>query len=144
RGLFARELRRQIEPIVVVLLLPMFFAYSGLKTHLDVIHGGDMYLITIVILAIACLGKAIPCWAAGRLTGEDNRTSIAIGTLMHARGMMELILLNIGLQRGVIQAPLFSVMVIMAIATTMMASPLFEWFYGAHARRAGSFGVIRP
>ena len=81
------------------------------------------------------------CWAAARLTGEDNRTALAVGSLMNARGLMELIIVNIGLQRGIIQPALFSIMVLMAIVTTLMATPLFEWVYGRHARKAGTLGA---
>jgi len=75
----------------------------------------------------ACLGKGVACWAAARLTGEDNRTAMAVGTLMNARGLMELIIINIGLQRGLISSELFAILVIMAVLTTLMASPLFDW-----------------
>jgi len=71
----------------------------------------------------------VACWAAARISGEDNRSALAIGTLMNARGLMELIILNIGLQHGIITPLLFTVMVIMAIVTTLMASPIFEWVY---------------
>jgi len=82
----------------------------------------------------------VACYAAARWHGEDNRTALAVGTLMNARGLMELIILNIGLQRGVIQPGLFSIMVLMAIATTLMASPLFERLYGRQARSTGELG----
>jgi len=72
------------------------------------------------------MGKGLGCWLAARVSGENNRDALAIGTLMNARGLMELILLNIGLERGLITPTLFTVMVIMAIVTTLMASPLFE------------------
>ncbi|MFZ4657751.1 MAG: cation:proton antiporter, partial [Caldilineaceae bacterium] len=78
----------------------------------------------------ACLGKGVACWAAARLCGESNRDAVAIGTLMNARGLMELILLNIGLQRGVITPTFFTIMVLMAVVTTLMATPIFEWVYG--------------
>jgi Kef-type K+ transport system membrane component KefB len=80
-------------------------------------------------------GKGIACWAAARLSGEDNRSAMAIGALMNARGLMELIILNIGLERGIITPLLFAVMVVMAIATTLMATPIFEWIYGSVRRR---------
>ncbi|MBL9126872.1 MAG: cation:proton antiporter, partial [Verrucomicrobiales bacterium] len=83
------------------------------------------------------------CWAAARWHGEDNRTALAVGTLMNARGLMELIILNIGLQNGIITPTLFSIMVLMAIATTLMATPLFEWVYGREARASGRVGEIR-
>ena len=102
-----------------------------------------MALVAVIALGAACLGKGIACWAAARLSGEDNRTAMAVGTLMNARGLMELILLNIGLQKGVILPGLFSVMVVMAVVTTLMASPLFELVYGRHARKSGNFGMTK-
>jgi Kef-type K+ transport system membrane component KefB len=137
RGLFTREMQRLLEPLTVALLLPLFFTYSGLNTRLDLVDTPQLLGIALVILAAACLGKGGACYAAARWHGEDNRTALAIGTLMNARGLMELIILNIGLQHGVITPTLFSMMVLMAIATTLMAAPLFEWFYGRQARASG-------
>ena len=141
RGLFAAELQRQLEPFAVVFLLPMFFSFSGLNTRLDMVNNPSMFLIAVAVLAAACLGKGGACWAAARLNGEDNRTALAVGTLMNSRGLMELIILNIGLQKGVIEPALFSIMVLMAIVTTLMASPVFEWVYGRHARKTGQLGL---
>lgn len=141
RGFFARELQRQLEPFAVVFLLPMFFTFSGLNTRLDMVNSPQMLLVAGVVILIACLGKGGACWAAARLNGEDNRTALAVGTLMNSRGLMELIIINIGLQKGLIQAALFAIMVLMAIVTTLMASPMFEWVYGRHARKAGMLGA---
>jgi len=138
RGLFARELQRQLEPFTVVFLLPMFFTYSGLKTRLDMVNSPQILLVAAAVIAAACLGKGGACWMAARFHGENNRTALAIGALMNARGLMELILINIGLQKGLIQAPYFSIMVLMAVVTTLMATPVFEWVYGRHARLEGS------
>ena len=143
RGLFARELKRQLEPFALVFLLPMFFTYSGLNTRLDMVNNWQMLLIALAVLLAACIGKGVACWAAARLSGEDNRTALAIGTLMNARGLMELIILNIGLQQGIIQPALFSIMVLMAVVTTLMASPVFEWVYGRHARETGELAPGR-
>jgi Kef-type K+ transport system membrane component KefB len=141
RGLFARELQRQIEPFAVVFLLPMFFTFSGLNTQLNMVNNGQMLLIALAVLAASCLGKGGACWAAARWHGEDNRTALAVGALMNARGLMELIIINIGLQKGVILPALFSIMVLMAVVTTLMASPMFEWVYGRHARKLGQLGA---
>jgi Kef-type K+ transport system membrane component KefB len=138
RGLVAKELQRQLEPFAVVFLLPMFFSFSGLNTRLDMVNSTQLLLVAAAVISAACLGKGGACWAAARMTGEDNRTALAVGTLMNSRGLMELIIINIGLQKGVIQPALFSIMVLMAIVTTLMASPVFEWVYGRHARRTGA------
>jgi len=135
RGLLASELRRQLEPFAVLVLLPMFFTFSGLNTRLDLVNSPGLLLIALAVLLAACLGKGVACWAAARLHGEDNRTAMAVGTLMNARGLMELIIVNIGLERGIIQPALFSILVLMAVVTTLMASPVFEWVYGRHARK---------
>lgn len=141
RGRLTTELRRQVEPFAVVFLLPMFFTFSGLKTRLDLVNSAELLWVALVVLAASILGKGVACWAAARLNGEDNRTALAVGTLMNSRGLMELIILNIGLQKGVIGPALFSIMVVMAIVTTLMASPIFEWVYGRHARRTGELGA---
>jgi Kef-type K+ transport system membrane component KefB len=138
RGFFARELQRQLEPFAVVFLLPMFFTFSGLNTRLDMVNNPQLLLIAGAVIAAACLGKGGACWAAARINGEDNRTALAVGALMNSRGLMELIIINIGLQKGVIQPALFSIMVLMAIVTTLMTSPVFEWVYGRHARKTGA------
>jgi Kef-type K+ transport system membrane component KefB len=142
RGFLGQELRRQLEPLAVVFLLPMFFTFSGLNTRLDMVASPELLLIAAVVLIASIVAKAVACWAAARLAGEDNRTAMAVGTLMNARGVMELIILNIGLQKGIIQPALFSIMVLMAIVTTLMASPLFEWVYGKKARAAGELDAV--
>ena len=139
RGMLSRELRRQLEPFVVVFLLPMFFTFSGLNTRLDLVGDVSLLAVAASVLAAACLGKGVACWAAARWQGESQRTALAVGTLMNARGLMELIVVNIGLQHGLIRPPLFSVLVLMAVVTTLMTSPLFVWLYG---RRAS--GVSAP
>lgn len=137
RGFYARELQKQLEPFAVVFLLPMFFTFSGLNTRLDMVNSAQLLLIAAAVIGAACLGKGGACWAAARMNGEDNRTALAVGTLMNSRGLMELIIINIGLQKGVIEPALFSIMVLMAIVTTLMTSPVFEWVYGRHARKTG-------
>jgi len=116
--------------VIMVLLIPMFFAYSGLNTQLTVVNNAELLAIALGILAASILAKGVACYVAARLTGQDNATAMAIGALMNARGMMELIIINIGLQRGIIGPALFSMLVIMAIVTTFMASPLFDLVYG--------------
>ena len=143
RGVFARELQKQLEPFVVIFLLPVFFTYSGLNTRLDMVDSPELLLIAFVVLLGSIFGKGVACWAAARLTGEDQRTALAVGTLMNARGLMELIILNIGLQRGFILLPLFSILVLMTMVTTLMTSPLFEWVYGKQARASGELGKIK-
>ncbi len=143
RGLFADELRNKIEPLAVVLLLPMFFTYSGLNTRMDMVNSPQLLLIALGILLCSILAKFGACWAAARLSGEDNRTALGIGVLMNSRGLMELIIINIGLQKGIIGPTLFSMLVLMAIVTTVMASPLFEVVYGRKARASGELDQLK-
>ena len=142
RGVLTRGIRAKLEPVTVVLLLPMFFTYSGLNTKLDVMTNPALLLVAAAILAASIAGKFVACWAAARLTGQDNATSLGIGALMNSRGLMELIIINIGLQRGLIGVEFFSIMVLMAVVTTLMASPLFELVYGRKARERGELGAL--
>ena len=141
-GLFAQELKKKVEPLAVVLLLPMFFTYSGLNTRLDMIDTMQLFLIALGILAASVLAKFGACYVAARLAGEDNRTALGIGALMNSRGLMELIIINIGLQKGIIGPALFSMLVLMAVVTTMMATPLFEAVYGRKARESGELEAL--
>ncbi|MFA4892821.1 cation:proton antiporter [Brevundimonas sp.] len=142
RGVLSREIKRQLEPFAVVVLLPMFFTFSGLHTQLSMVNNPALLMTALAILAGSVLAKGGACWAAARLTGQDNATAMGIGALMNARGLMELIIINIGLQRGVIGPALFSMLVLMAIITTLMASPLFEAVYGRKARQRGELEAL--
>ena len=130
RGVVARDLIAKIQPLTVALLLPLFFTYSGLNTKIGLLNSGFLWLMCGAVLIAAILGKGVACWLAARWTGISNREAMGIGTLMNARGLMELIIINIGLQRGVISEGLFAVLVIMAVITTLMASPIFERLVG--------------
>lgn len=135
KGAFAEELRGRIEPLTVGFLLPLFFVYSGLNTRIGLVASPTLALVALAVLVAACLGKGVACWAAARLSGESHRDALATGALMNARGLMELIILNIGLERGIIQPTLFTIFVLMAVVTTLMATPVFERVYGRRATR---------
>lgn len=137
RGPFAEELRAKLEPFTTVFLLPMFFTFSGLNTQLQVVGNLALAGAALAILAASVLAKGGACYLAARMTGHDHATAMGIGALMNARGLMELIIINIGLQRGIIEPGLFAILVVMAIVTTLMASPLFEAVYGRRAREEG-------
>jgi Kef-type K+ transport system membrane component KefB len=147
RGAVARHLEEAMTPLTTSLLLPMFFVSSGLNTRIGLLDRASLWAVAALVLLVACLGKGIACGLAARLNGEPPRESFAIGALMNSRGLMELILLNIGLERGVITPTLFTVMVLMAIVTTLMAMPAFNLAYGRasgaeiEARRARGVGV---
>ena len=143
RGRFVEALRAKLEPITVILLLPMFFTFSGLNTELAMLGDGSLALVAAVVLLSSILAKGGACYLAARMSGQPHDTSLGIGALMNARGLMELIVINIGLQRGIIGPPLFAMLVLMAIITTLMASPLFEALYARPARRRGdTFGGL--
>lgn len=130
RGAVTRGLIARIEPLTVALLLPLFFTYSGLNTKIGLLNTGVLWAISLVVLLAAVLGKGVACWLAARAAGLPQREALGIGTLMNARGLMELIIINIGLQRGIISEELFAALVIMAVVTTLMASPLFDRLVG--------------
>lgn len=138
RGLVTKELIARIQPLTVALLLPLFFTFSGLNTQIGLLDSAYLWGMTGLILVAAIGGKGVACWLAARATGLSNRESLGIGTLMNARGLMELIIINIGLQRGIISPALFATLVIMAVVTTLMASPLFELLVGRHRPPATS------
>ncbi len=135
RGKFAAELQRMMYPLTTAFLLPVFFVYSGLNTKIGLVNTPYLWLLTLIILIAATVGKGVACYGAARWHGETHREAMAVGTLMNARGLMELIILNIGLQRGVIEPALFAIMVMMAIITTLMATPIFERVYGNKSSR---------
>jgi Kef-type K+ transport system membrane component KefB len=142
RGVLADQMKKQLEPFTVIVMLPMFFTYSGLNTQLTLVADPSLLLVAMVVLACSVFAKFGACWAAARLSGQDNRTALGIGALMNSRGLMELIIINIGLQAGVIGPALFSMLVLMAIVTTLMASPIFEVVYGKQARASGELGQL--
>ncbi|ESQ83792.1 potassium transporter [Asticcacaulis sp. AC466] len=142
RGKFVEELKKKVEPFAVIVLLPMFFTYSGLNTRMDMVNSVPMLMVAGAILVVSVLAKFGACYAAARFSGEDNRTALGIGALMNSRGLMELIIINIGLQKGIIGLPLFAMLVMMAIVTTVMASPVFELVYGKKARESGELGAV--
>jgi Kef-type K+ transport system membrane component KefB/nucleotide-binding universal stress UspA family protein len=117
------DVTRRIEDFVVTLLLPLFFAYTGLRTNIGLLDRPELWLLTVVLLALAVVGKLFGAAIAARLTGFDWRSSAVIGTLMNTRGLTELIVLNLALELGVISEALFAMLVLMAIITTYMAGP---------------------
>jgi Kef-type K+ transport system membrane component KefB len=126
RGIVSRDLITRLQPLTVGLLLPLYFTYSGLNTKIGLINTPALWGIALAVLAAAIFGKGGACWLAARWTGIPGREALGIGTLMNARGLMELIIINIGLERGIISEGLFATLVLMAVVTTLMTSPLFD------------------
>jgi Kef-type K+ transport system membrane component KefB len=129
RGPLQQRLVDQLAPLTTGLLLPMFFVDSGLNTALALLDSWALWGLAALLLAVAVLAKGFACAGAARLCGESPRDAMAIGALMNARGLMELVLLNIAYERGLITQTLFSLLVLMAVVTTLMAVPLFDRVY---------------
>lgn len=119
----ATELTYKLQDSTTVLLLPAFFAFTGMRTRIDLVSGMDAWLACGVIIVVATLGKVGGALGAARLAGYTWRDSAALGMLMNTRGLIELVALNIGLDLGVISPTLFAMMVIMAVVTTMTTTP---------------------
>jgi len=126
---FSRALVERLESLTVVLLLPLYFAFTGLRSSFLLIVGRGMWFYCVVIIALAVIGKFGGSLMAARLSGMPWREAAAVGILMNTRGLVELIILNVGLDLGVLSPALFSVMVLMALVTTFMTSPLLRWVY---------------
>lgn len=124
---FVRYLTDKFEFIPVVVLLPTFFALTGLRTSISLVRGPGMVFYCSMILVVAIVGKLGGSTLAARITGSSVREATALGVLMNTRGLMELVILNIGREIKVISPALFSMMVLMALVTTFMTSPLLAW-----------------
>ena len=120
------DITRRVEDFVVTLLLPLFFAYTGLQTNFFLLNRGSLLLITLLLVAVAIVCKFGGTLIAARVTNFAWRDSAVLGTLMNTRGLTELIVLNLALEKGAMSAALFAAMVIMALATTLMTAPLLE------------------
>lgn len=129
RGRFVDDSLRSFEPLTTVLLAPIFFVYSGLNTQIALLTTPELLGTAAAVLVISFVAKAGACLLASRASGAGWRESASIGVLMNARGAMELILINIGLDRGIITPSLFTIFVLMTIVTTIIATPLFKLLY---------------
>jgi Kef-type K+ transport system membrane component KefB len=131
---FIRALSEKIEGFVVPLLLPLFFAFTGLRADIGLLSDSSQWFYCCVLIATAILGKLGGSTLSTRLCGMPWRESFAVGTLMNTRGLMELVVLNVGLDVGVINQTVFTMMIMMALVTTFMTTPILEWMYPAQAR----------
>jgi Kef-type K+ transport system membrane component KefB len=119
------EIAPKIEPIAMTVLIPLFFSYTGIRTNLGLI-GGGMWGYEAAILAVAIGGKMGGAFLGAMIMKFGLRDSLALGTLLNTRGLVELIALNVGLDLGILSPTLFSMMVLMALVTTLMAVPLLK------------------
>ncbi len=132
---FVRDLRDKLEDLTVVFLLPLFFADAGLRTRLGLLDGVGMWAVCGVIMVVAVIGKLGGTALAARWMGLPWREAGAIGVLMNTRGLMELVILTIGLELGILSPALFAMMVLMALVTTFMTTPVLERVYPAELIR---------
>lgn len=119
RNLFTEK----IEYVSLIVLLPLFFVYTGLRTEIGLLNTVHLWLICGLIIAVAITGKFLGSAFAARFVGQSWKDSLTIGALMNTRGLMELVVLNIGLDLGILTPQVFAMMVIMALGTTFMTSP---------------------
>jgi len=126
---FIRHVLQKFESVTVVVLLPLFFAFSGLRTNIGAVRGPAMWAYLLLVLAVAISGKLGGSMVAARMAGVSWREAASLGILMNTRGLMELVILNTGLDIGVISQAVFSIMVLMALITMFMTTPLLEWVY---------------
>jgi Kef-type K+ transport system membrane component KefB len=116
---------------VTILLLPAFFAFTGMRTEIGLVTGVNAWMVCGLIILVATLGKFGGTFAGARLNGMDARTSAKLGILMNTRGLMELIVLNVGRDLNVISPALFTMMVLMALVTTIATTPILDALGGA-------------
>jgi len=131
----AHDLTDRLEDLLVVLLLPAFFAFTGLRTQISLVAGPAQWMMCVLIVLVASIGKFGGSALAARLTGLKWRDSAALGILMNTRGLVELIVLNIGLDFGVIAPELFAMLVIMALVTTFATTPILHLLITGESRR---------
>jgi Kef-type K+ transport system membrane component KefB len=122
----ARDVTARLEDFVTVLLLPAFFAFAGMRTELNLLTGWEPLLVCLLIIAVASLGKFGGSTLAARATGQGWRPAMALGILMNTRGLMELIVLNLGLDLGILSPTLFTMLMIMAFVTTFATTPILD------------------
>lgn len=124
---FKRKLTERIEDIALVLLLPLFFVYTGLRTQIGLLNEQEHWIVCALIIGVAVIGKFGGSSFAARLAGESLYDSLSIGALMNTRGLVELVVLNIGYDLGILTPQIFAMMVIMALVTTLMTSPAMNF-----------------
>jgi Kef-type K+ transport system membrane component KefB len=116
-----------LTPVASTVFLPLFFTYSGLRTEFGLLGDPKVLVFALACVLLAIAGKFGACWGAARLRGEPNAVALRVGALMNARGLMQLIALNVGLDAGIVNSALFTVLVLVALVTTIMTSPLLSY-----------------
>ncbi len=139
-GTRVEEVAAKLEPVAMTVLIPLFFSYTGIRTDLASIGGAGGW--TIAIIAVAIVGKAGGAFLGGAIMRFGVRNSLALGILMNTRGLVELIALNVGLDLGILSPTLFSMMVLMALVTTLMTAPLLRRVHPHEAKKAVPVGTF--
>ncbi len=121
---FRNIFTEKVEDVALVLLLPLFFVFTGLRTHIGLLNTPFLWEITGIVILLAVSGKFLGSAIAAKFVGQSWKNSLSIGALMNTRGLMELVVLNIGYDLGILSAEIFAIMVIMALVTTFMTGPL--------------------
>lgn len=132
---FRKVMMEKVEDIALVFFLPLFFAFTGLRTEIGLINSPELWCVCLLLVTVAVAGKLGGCAIAARLVGESWKDSLTVGTLMNTRGLMELVALNIGYEMGVLPPPIFVILVIMALVTTFMTTPLLHFVERFFERR---------
>lgn len=135
---FRKVMMEKVEDIALVFFLPLFFAFTGLRTQIGLINTPELWCVCLLLVTVAVVGKFGGCAVASRLVGESWKDSFTIGTLMNTRGLMELVALNIGYELGVLPPSIFVILIIMALVTTFMTTPLLnlvEWGFAAREQK---------
>lgn len=135
---FKELMAYKLEDVSAMILLPIFFAITGLRTQIGLLNDSNLWLLCFVIIAIAVAGKLGGSTLTARMVGQTWKDSWSIGALMNTRGLMELVVLNIGYDMGILSAELFAIMVLMALATTFMTSPLLDLINLISAKKQAS------
>ena len=134
---FRKVMMEKVEDISLVFFLPLFFAFTGLRTEIGLINSPELWMVCLLLVTVAIVGKLGGCAIAARLVGESWKDSLTVGTLMNTRGLMELVALNIGYEMGVLPPSIFVILVIMALVTTFMTTPLsiYDLLFGKQLKK---------
>jgi Kef-type K+ transport system membrane component KefB len=135
---FVGEWKSRVAPLVNTFFLPLFFAYTGLRTDIGSLTGEHALLQVVLVCALAFATKLGGAYLAARWTGRPHREAMVIGVCMNTRALMELVALNVGLDLGVLPRSMFTMLVIMAIASTYIATPLIRWLMREQLPRSAS------
>lgn len=139
---FRKVMMEKVEDISLVFFLPLFFAFTGLRTEIGLINSPELWIVCLLLVTVAVAGKLGGCAVAARLVGESWKDSLTVGTLMNTRGLMELVALNIGYEMGVLPPSIFVILVIMALVTTFMTTPLLHLVEHIFIRREEKLSLV--